>query len=334
MSDLSIAAVIPLYNGARFIEQAIRSVFAQTLPPDEVIVVDDGSSDDGPKIVERLARAHPITLLRKPNGGQSSARNYGVAHAKSALIALLDQDDVWYPRHLETLLKPFQEDVSGNLGWVYTNIDEISESGNVMCRYLLSRFAARHPKRSLVECLRTDMFILPSASLIARKAFEDIGGFDEALCGYEDDDLFLRMYVAGYVNIFIDEPLSQWRMYPTSTSSTWRMDRSCIVYAGKLFQQFPEHARRHLAPRFWRNFLAACAKATGRKDGAMLGMSLSALREIDAFLSPAERLVTAVFIAIPGGLQLASAAYRMRRFIRPLTRRFFNPHRVALMKPE
>jgi glycosyltransferase involved in cell wall biosynthesis len=78
MTDLSIVAIIPLYNRARSIEDAIRSGLAQTLQPDEFIVVDDGSTDDGAgaAIVERLAKEHPtITLLRKPNGGQSSARN-------------------------------------------------------------------------------------------------------------------------------------------------------------------------------------------------------------------------------------------------------------------
>lgn len=57
------------------------------------------------------------------------------------------------------------------------------------------------------------MFILPSASLIVRKAFDRVGGFDERLCGCEDDDLFLRLFTAGYANVFIDEPLSQWRIY-------------------------------------------------------------------------------------------------------------------------
>src|SRR5712671_1477586 len=107
--DHSIAAIIPLYNGGRWIEQSVRSVLAQTLPADEFIVVDDGSTDDGPRTVERLAQSHPIRLLRKPNGGQSSARNFGVAHSRSALIALLDQDDVWYPHHLATLIEPFRQ---------------------------------------------------------------------------------------------------------------------------------------------------------------------------------------------------------------------------------
>ena len=80
--DLSIVAIIPLYNGARWIEQSIRSVLAQTLMPDEFIVVDDGSTDDGAgtAIVERLRQNYPlITLRRKLNGGQSSARNFAAA---------------------------------------------------------------------------------------------------------------------------------------------------------------------------------------------------------------------------------------------------------------
>src|SRR6266852_4016643 len=136
--DLSIAAIIPLYNGARWIEQSIKSVLAQTLAPDEFIVVDDGSTDDGPCIVERLSQSHPIRLLRKPNGGQSSARNFGVAHSKSALIALLDQDDAWYPHHLAALVEPFRLPRGVPLGWVYSELDEIDESCGMVNNRLLS----------------------------------------------------------------------------------------------------------------------------------------------------------------------------------------------------
>src|SRR5216684_4064530 len=241
--DLSIVAIIPLYNGARWIEQSIKSVLAQTLTPDEFIVVDDGSTDDGPQIVERLAQSHPITLLRKPNGGQSSARNFGVAHSKSALIALLD---------------------------------EIDESGGVVNKRVLHLLSGENPKRSLAGCLSRDMFILPSASLISRGAFEAVGGFDERLCGYEDDDLFLRLFRAGYDNIFIDEPLSKWRIYQTSTSYTSRMARSRIIYAIKLFEQFPNNRaqRRYwcrdcLAPRFLSPTLGDYVRALERRDVEM-----------------------------------------------------------------
>src|SRR5260370_22335684 len=247
-SDLSIVAIIPLYNGARWIEQSIKSVLAQTLAPDEFVVVDDGSTDDGPRIVERLAQSHPIRLLRKPNGGQSSARNFGATHSESALIALLDQDDAWYPHHLATLIEPFRKPRGVPLGWVYSDLDEIDESGGMVNKRMLNRvprvnplFPRENPKCSLAGCLSNDLFILPSASLISRPAFKAVGGFDERLCGYEDDDLFLRLFRAGYDNVFIDEPLSQWRIYQTSTSYTSRLARSRMIYAIKLFEPFPAH---------------------------------------------------------------------------------------------
>src|ERR1700719_3001648 len=205
--DVSIVAIIPLYNGARWIEQSIASVLSQTLQPDEFIVVDDGSTDEGPAIVERLAQNHPITLLRKPNGGQSIARNFGVAHSKSALIALLDQDDTWYPHHLETLVKPFREQRGIPLGWVYGNLDLTDERARLLVRNYLRDLPTEHPKRHLARCLGEDMHVLPGASLISRDAFDAVGGFDERFSGYEDDDLFLRMVPACYDNVFIDEPL-------------------------------------------------------------------------------------------------------------------------------
>src|SRR5690242_19930414 len=119
MQQLSVAAIIPLYNGARWIGPCLDSVFAQTHPPAEIIVVDDGSTDDGAQIVEALARqGDRLRLLRKQNGGQSAARNVGIRAARSPLLALLDQDDIWHPRHLEELLHPFATDPT--LGWTFS----------------------------------------------------------------------------------------------------------------------------------------------------------------------------------------------------------------------
>ena len=123
--DVRIAAIIPLYNGALYITQSMEKRMNQTLPPAEIIVVDDGSTDNGPEIVEKLAQEHPIKLLRKPNGVRLPARNFGIANSNCDLIALLDQDDVWYSHHLQMLIKPFLRPRIVELGWVYSNLDEI-----------------------------------------------------------------------------------------------------------------------------------------------------------------------------------------------------------------
>jgi glycosyltransferase involved in cell wall biosynthesis len=272
-SNLSIAVIIPLHNGARYIEMALHSVLGQSLRPDEIIVVDDGSVDGGPALATTLASQHPITLITKPNGGQSSARNFGVAHANTRLIAFLDQDDYWYANHLEKLIEPFRAKQDIPVGWVYSDVDEIDHGGALVNRKFLRTMANEHPKVSLNACLANDMFILPSASLILREAFDRAGGFDERLMGYEDDDLFIRLFSLGFANVFIEQPLSQWRIHSTSASYSWRMSRSRMIYAEKLYARFPDDPIRRrflgrdlIAPRMARAIIVQYELAVRRDD--------------------------------------------------------------------
>ena len=177
MTDISVAAVIPLYNGSKFIEEAIRSVFAQTEPVDEIIVVDDGSKDSGPEIVERLSKSHPITLLRKSNGGQSSARNFAINHTRCSHIAFLDQDDIWYDEHIDLLKKPYLEGQVKTSAVVYGNLDQIGGNGGMVVHRILDLVQTPQPKTMLQHCLEHDMFMLPSASLVSKEAIKAVGLF-------------------------------------------------------------------------------------------------------------------------------------------------------------
>lgn len=327
----SIVAIIPLYNGGRFIEQAIRSVFGQTRAPEECIVVDDGSSDDGPEVVAKLAQELAVRLIRKPNGGQSSARNYGVAHSTSKLIAFLDQDDAWYPDHLAKLLVPFTERPGDRtLGWVYADLDEGDEAGQLLTRSFLRTRPAKHPKTSVAECLKDDMFVLPSASLVARHAFEAVGGYDERLSGYEDDDLFVRLLDQGFDNVFIDEPLSLWRIYAFSTTYSPRMSRSRMIFARKAFDLFGARsdergrtlATSAIAPRFTKALFGEYARAGRRRDGVAMNAVLDDLRDLVAPHLPvptavATRALVAAFryhplgrLATQGRLGIARRLFR------------------------
>jgi len=165
-------------------------------------------------------------------------------------------------------MKPFTETHPLNLGWTYSNLDRIDADGSMLIRSFLTWLPTAHPKRSMIQCLEQDMFVVPSASLISREAFQAVGGFDESLSGYEDDDFFLRMFRAGYSNVFIDAPLSKWRIYPTSSSYSSRMARSRRIYAEKLLRAYPDEPREvkfytsHvIAPRFLRQMLAEYRKA-------------------------------------------------------------------------
>jgi glycosyltransferase involved in cell wall biosynthesis len=276
-SDLSIVAIIPLYNGARWIEQTIGSVLSQTRKPDEFIVVDDGSTDDGLAVVERLAREHGITLLRKTNGGQSAARNYAVAHSESALIALLDQDDIWHPRHLEALVEVFTEHKGPPLGWVYSDFDDVDHDGKMVSGTYVERPRLENPKRHLHSILQHGVIIQPSATLISRAAFEAVGGFDERLCGYEDDDLFLRMFREGFANAYVPYSTSQWRIHPSSCGASDRHDNSLRLYIRKLLDAFPDdlwrghyYTRDMIAPRFINVWLLMYMRASRYKNHAKM----------------------------------------------------------------
>lgn len=300
MDRLSIAAVIPLYNGAKWIEKTLGSVFVQTLQPDEIIVVDDGSTDGGlgTAIVGALAKVHPnLTLLTKGNGGQSSARNLGIRRTKSDLIALLDQDDIWYPTHLHRLIEPFYKQHGQPLGWTYSNVDLTDEHGRVVVRRYLDDIPAEQPKRHLIRCLGEDMHVLPSASLISRRAFQDVGEFDEFLCGYEDDDLFLRLFVGGHGNVYLPEALSQWRMVAGSAGHSMRMDSSCVFYMEKLLRAFPDdgclncnYTRDAIAPRFLASQWTAFSKAVQAGNDERRRGAIHGIRQAAALLNGASRM--------------------------------------------
>jgi glycosyltransferase involved in cell wall biosynthesis len=310
----SIAAIIPLHNGARTIAEAIRSILDQTVAPDEIVVVDDGSEDEGPAIVERLA-APRLRLIRQANAGQSAARNRGASQSTSALLAFLDQDDAWYPHHLQALLKPFDAPRGPPLGWAYSNLDEIDEEGRLVTPGVLGRWKTRHPKRSLEACLSEDMFVLPSASLIAREAFDAVGGFDETLSGYEDDDLFRRIFQAGFGNAYIDEPLAQWRIYRSSSSFSDRMRVSRLAYFEKLRREFPDPGRisRDLAPRFVRSILAEYDRSAAAGDQQRMRRAAQDLRLMSRHLAGGRRLAVAGFSLVAPSMTVARAARAVYR---------------------
>jgi glycosyltransferase involved in cell wall biosynthesis len=320
----SIAAVIPLYNGAPYIEEAIRSVMAQTVQADEILVVDDGSTDQGPQIANRFGVAN-LTLIWQENAGQSAARNRGVRHSTSSLIAFLDQDDAWYPHHLQELLKPFSKDRGIPLGWSYSNLDEIDEKGRLVNRGALDRLSTTHPKRSLITCLGEDMFILPSASLISREAFDAVGGFDERLSGYEDDDLFLRMFRAGYDNVYINRSLSKWRIYHSSSSFSARMRESRLIYFNKLRQEFPEnrmmntnYVRDIIAPRFIRSTLAEYERSVSAGNKERMRHASQDLRVVSRYLRKRHRFVVMIFSLVSYNMTMGRLSKTIFRFFKRL----------------
>src|ERR1700680_2837049 len=306
----SIAAVIPLYNGAAFIEEALDSVLAQKTPCKEIIVVDDGSDDNGPDIVRKMiSRGKKFVLLSKKNGGQGSARNYGIRHAQSHLIAFLDQDDIWYPNHNAVLIEPFKRrGKSNSLGWVNANTDAIDVHGRTIVRRLQDGLNVTHPKRTLEDCLQNDMQVVPGATIVSKKAVLQIGGFDERLRGYEDDDLFMRMFVAGYVNIYLNDPVLKWRRHDGSCGNSRLFAESRIIYCRKLLDNLssvPEIgtflALDVIRQRFWNQLMSEYEKdLVKHRDRRRAIVHLEGLRAFFPHIRPAVRPFYKVLVAALG----------------------------------
>jgi len=338
----TISAIVPLYNGQRYIAGCLDSILDQDLPPIEIIVVDDGSRDDGAQIVEAYQAANPdasIILLREDNGGQSSARNMGAFQAKGDLLAFLDQDDRWYPAHLVQLVKPFINPPPGQpLGWVYSDLDEADGDGNIIHHnFLMTMADPQHPKRNLYRCIDRDMFVLPSASLIARSVFIAMGGFDERLSGYEDDDLFLRIFHAGFNNVFLNMALSKWCIHHDSSSFTPRMRHSRMVYCRKLLTAFPDTPERNvylsrdtILPRFYSHARVEYHKALLAGDLLRIDETMAEMRFILGIAANADGINTymdrkrAVKLLNQFNSKDAEAALRrhqMHHRVQPISRR-------------
>jgi glycosyltransferase involved in cell wall biosynthesis len=196
-----VSAIIPTYNRGWVLREAIDSVLAQTYPRLELIVVDDGSSDDTPSIL--TAYGEQLRTLRQPNRGVSAARNAGVAAARGELIAFLDSDDLWLPEKITAQVDYFQEHPQS---WIcQTQELWIRRGRRVNPKQRHRKAGGMIFMRSLELCL-----VSPSAVMLRRELLERVGGFDEALPACEDYDLWLRISCRYPVGL-IDRPLIQKR---------------------------------------------------------------------------------------------------------------------------
>jgi len=236
MARETVCVVIPFFNGSRWVKRALESVFSQTRLPDEVIVVNDGSTADEARFLECLLKSFDFRIIEQENRGQSSARNLGISQARSDYICLLDQDDYFLPRHIEQLLA-ISDIENPMFSFAYGDLHRVSEADELMATSCI-HVKNQHPLRSLEVMLRNNMYILPSASLIRKSSFLEVGGFDEDLIGFEDDDLFIRFFVNGFTSSFTTEAVSAWTINVESTSFSEAMSRSRFLYFSKLYNSF------------------------------------------------------------------------------------------------
>jgi glycosyltransferase involved in cell wall biosynthesis len=200
--DSMVSVVIPTYNRAHFLERAVQSVLSQSHTGVEVVVIDDGSEDGTPQLLDRLEARHEAGTLRCrriEHGGVSMARNRGIALSRGEWISFLDSDDYWLPRKLERQLAY----LSLNPGYRVCHTDEVWIKNGLRINQ-----GKKHRKwegwffePSLQLCL-----ISPSSVMLHRSVLEEVGGFDESFPVVEDYELWLRV-TARYPVGYLDEKL-------------------------------------------------------------------------------------------------------------------------------
>jgi glycosyltransferase involved in cell wall biosynthesis len=203
---LAVAVVIPAFDHARFLPACIESALRQTLRPSEVIVVDDGSTDETPAVLERFAGR--VRVLRQPNRGVAAARNAGAAAARADAIAFLDADDEWLPHKLEAQAARLVAEP--DLGLVHCGMVEIDAQGREG-RVRLDGLEG-HVAEEMMLFRRGVILGGGSAAVVPIAAFRDSGGFDETLSTSADWDLHHRIARRRRVG-FVPEVLLRYRVH-------------------------------------------------------------------------------------------------------------------------
>lgn len=199
--SLSISVIIPTYNRADLVQRAITSLLEQTRLPDEIIIIDDGSTDETPNILTQYSA--PVRTIRQPNTGRSAARNTGLQIATGDLIALLDSDDFLPPESIARRAAVFERDPG--LGVVYTDVQLVDPHGQSL-HTLSAIYPVPHPSGMIfAELARRDMIVL--SSVMVRRAILGELVFDSSLGLAEDYDLWLKL-AATHRFHYIDEPLT------------------------------------------------------------------------------------------------------------------------------
>ena len=204
------SVIIPTYNSARFLPEAIESVLGQTYKDYEIIVVDDGSTDNTDEIVAPYLDR--ITFLKVKNGGPSKARNRAIRESSGEYVAFLDADDVWYPEKLERQMKVFSE--NQRLGLVYSDasFDKIYNPKKNRTWFN----ATRCVKTGWVFSeLLDNCFIILSSVMVKRDCLEKVGLFDENLKWWEGYDLWIRIAFNNQIGL-VNTPLHFRRIHESN----------------------------------------------------------------------------------------------------------------------
>lgn len=257
-----VSVVMPVFNGARYLNATLDSLFSQTYLDYEVICIEDGSTDDSASLLENYG--HGLTVIRQKNAGQSASRNKGVARATGEYVAFLDQDDLWYPSKLQRQMERFAKDVEAVL--VHCDYDLVDHEGRMLKKGagLSERVTAL---ASPLGRLIGEALIFPSAMVVRRDAYLRVGGFCEELRGFEDFDLIARLRQEGSF-LMVDAPEMAYRMHEQGFSRAGGIE--VIQSREKFLSRMQKlYAGDKMKATLIRHMLADCYSDWGKHEAKM-----------------------------------------------------------------
>lgn len=208
-----VSVVLTSYGHARYVQKAVESVLAQTLPDIEMVAIEDASTDESPAILQRYADRMRVVLHTR-NRGTYACLNEGIDHATAPYIAILNSDDVWLPTKLEKQVAILERDAQ--VGLVHTRVQFIDAEGNPLAGNPLGVRFHPNPQGNLLPELLTRNLFIASSVVFRRECIRQCGRFEERLFGMGDWDMWLRIaehYAVGYV----PEPLTLYRIHGQNT---------------------------------------------------------------------------------------------------------------------
>ncbi len=265
----TVSVVIPAYNAAAYLGEALDSVLAQTYPPLEVIVVDDGSEDNTPQVVATYAGK--FTYMRKQRGGPASARNAGIRAASGEWIAFQDADDIWMPSLLEKLVK---DSAKTGADLVFCDTLTMIDGRVVGPTRFEHNGVLKHPDALAPDgflqnpfelLLELGCYVPACAVLIKRDALLQIGLFDESFYTNEDLDLWLRLSLRCRFWI-VNEVLALQRVHGNNLTRdpwTWKVERV------KVYEKLESYAPSVARGTRWRKLLREGKAVLLREHGAV-----------------------------------------------------------------
>lgn len=247
------SVVIPTYNSARFVGETLDSVLRQRDADLELIVIDDGSRDETPALVERCADPR-IRFLRQPNAGGARARNRGFALCRGEMVLFLDADDRLHPTALARLGHALAQDPGATLA--YGNAARIDPAGRRLDRDGAPWFSPRPGGDVLATLLVHNFIRCPGAALVRADALRRRGAFKPQVVPGADWELWCRMAAAGRFVFVAAEPVVEYRVHAASMTATQRLDAARLwppieeVYSlPEIVARFPPRRLRRLRRR-------------------------------------------------------------------------------------